>query len=139
MSCNARIEQALDLLKQAPCHPCVSSAIDLLEKELMFACQPDVIKEKYIVFSVEKITGFKLDEINRKTRKIEVVYARHCLRYLLKQYTGYTLKAIGKTTGGCHHSTVLNSIEEYSNIIAQDEVERAKYERLVKEVEECLA
>jgi chromosomal replication initiation ATPase DnaA len=56
------------------------------------------------------------EAIHSKSRKMEFVFARHMVVYVLCYYSSYTLKAIGLLYGGRDHTTVLhsrNTIENY--------------------------
>lgn len=51
-------------------------------------------------------------ELGDKTRKQEIVWARHItIHYLRKYYTYLTLKDIGLMMGGLDHTTVINSLD----------------------------
>lgn len=113
--------------------------INRIDAEFRKASVTDVEKEMVIRNVLPSVFGVEMKAIQGKSRQQHIVYARHSMRYLLRTMTKYPLKKIAAITGSCDHSTIIHSIREYSNIIAQDEVERAKYERLVKEVEECLS
>jgi chromosomal replication initiation ATPase DnaA len=110
-----------------------------LEREFQKDAITDSEKEMIIRNILPKVTGVQIKAIQGKCRQKHVAFARHSMRYLLKQYTSYPLKKIGSVTGGADHSTIIHSIREYANIIQQDDAERERYEMMVKEVEECLS
>lgn len=67
-----------------------------------------------------------------KGRKIEVVEARHGVRYLLRKHTDRSTKSIAEVTHCTNHSTVLNSIIEAESMIFTD----ARYKALINKCEE---
>lgn len=117
----------------------LQAVINRLDAEFRKSAITDVEKEMVIRSVLPGVFGVQMKAIEGKSRKTKIIYARHSIRYMLKMYTRYPLKKIGAVTGGADHSTVIHSIREYSNIIAHDEVERSRYEMMVKEVEECLS
>ena len=80
------------------------------------------IEQKTFEYLFQK-TGITEDQIKSKTRKREVVQIRQAICYFLNEYHKnlYSLKRIGKTVGGRHHSTVIHAIDvvteqmEYEN------------------------
>lgn len=120
-----------------PCND-LQEVIQRLEKEFKKDAITNTEKEMILRNILQKVTGVNMKAIQGKCRKKHISYARHSMRYLLKQYTSYPLKQIGAVTGGSDHSTIIHSIREYGNIIKQDESERQRYEQIVKEVEECM-
>jgi len=55
------------------------------------------------------------DLLRGKSRKKEIVYARHLAMYLSKQMTRYSLKSIGLHFGGRDHTTVIHAIRTIEN------------------------
>lgn len=82
------------------------------------ACE--VVKEavlKHFNFTVEKITS--------KSRKIEMLYPRQVLMYLLKQNTSMTLKEIGEMFD-TDHTTVISNMKRIRN--RMDTEDQVRYE-----------
>ena len=52
---------------------------------------------------------FKIQSIKIRSRKKEIVYARHIFSYLSYMYSSKPLSIIGKFLNGKDHSTVINS------------------------------
>lgn len=73
-------------------------------------------------------------DCREKTRRKRVVYARHCVCYLLRQYTRMTLEEIAESVGNCDHSTVVNSIKVFHNLNDTD----PEYTSKVAEIENIL-
>lgn len=80
---------------------------------VMLDCKPDVVtsarNSRLIHAAVEEYFGFSLEQLKRKNRKKEVVFARQISMYLHEKTTDYTLKYIGKIYGGKDHATVIHS------------------------------
>lgn len=64
--------------------------------------------------------GITQEQIKLKTRKREICEARHITRYMMKQFTNYSLKRIGNHTAGADHSTVIHSIQRYNDLHETD-------------------
>lgn len=65
--------------------------------------------------SVAQFYGLAPELLSAKTRKREIVTARHVSMYFSKQMTSHSLKSIGLRFGGRDHSTVIhacNSVED---------------------------
>jgi len=64
------------------------------------------------IFSeVTRLTGITRDEMCSRSRKREIIIARHGAVWLMKQNTTLTLKQIGALFGRRDHSTVLHAID----------------------------
>ncbi len=59
-------------------------------------------------------------DIDRKTRKEEIVIPRQVAHYLVCNYTSLSLRDIGSGIGGKHHATVYNSCISVQNRIDTD-------------------
>jgi chromosomal replication initiator protein len=59
----------------------------------------------------------ELDELKDKTRKKEVVIPRQIAMYFAKEFTNFSLKAIGYHFGGRDHSTVIHAIQSVSDMM----------------------
>ena len=84
--------------------------------------QPKVTNDNLIIIKIKEVikevTGVGFDQINQKTRKREVIYARQLFQFLCRKFTAYSLKAIGQLTiTNYDHSTALNSIASITDII----------------------
>lgn len=61
--------------------------------------------------TIEKVLGVSKAKIRSRSRKRDIVIARHIYSYMLKKYTSLTLKDIAKSLGGRHHTSIINSIK----------------------------
>jgi len=59
-------------------------------------------------------TGYELHELQEKTRKSEVVRARHMIMFFLRRFTKMSLSQIGRLFSK-NHATVLHSCKTWSN------------------------
>lgn len=75
--------------------------------------------------SIKKVVAeyfdIDIEQLKGKTRKRHIVQARQAAMFLAKQYTGKSLKAIGKHFGGRDHSTVIHANQAVSNLIDTNE------------------
>lgn len=67
--------------------------------------------------------------VNSKSRKRDMVDARHMVARLLKD-TGTTLSQIGLLLGGRDHTTVLNSLQVHEDLYETSSIYRNHYEHL---------
>lgn len=78
-----------------------------------------IVKE--IALAVSEVFLIDVELLIFPTRKREVADARHCMRYLIKQYIPTApLTWIGKKTGNAHHSTILHSIDTWGDLLITD-------------------
>ncbi len=77
--------------------------------------------------------NYKIDEseIQKNTRKHEIVMARQVAMYLCKELTQTSLSTIGTRLGNRNHSTVLYSCKAVKDMIDTDK----EFEKLVKRIE----
>lgn len=78
-------------------------------------------KEDIIVNTVLSYLNITIEEVRSKTRKREVVFARHLVHWICRQETPLSLKAIGRVLGCDYdHSTVINSERKISGWIERN-------------------
>jgi chromosomal replication initiator protein len=80
----------------------------------------DEMKRRNISLSVSAHYGVTMNDLYSKTRKREVVMARHLSMYLIRKYTGYSLVQIGLYFGGRDHSSVCHAIDNINNLPPHD-------------------
>ena len=86
------------------------------------------------VVNVTKVEREAILNINTKSRKQNIVKARHYLRALLKLKTSYSLKEIGWMTGKSDHSCVINSQKTIYNWIATDPAIKNEWNQILNEL-----
>ena len=96
-------------------------AIDLeLAKQILKDIVHEIDTEVSIDY-LQKIASehynISLEDLKSKTRKKEVVIARHVAMYLAKQYTNHSLKSIGQYCGGRDHSTVIHALQAVNDML----------------------
>ncbi|WP_018108634.1 chromosomal replication initiator protein DnaA [Bacteroides propionicifaciens] len=91
-----------------------------------------VVRDEKKVITVDQIITtvseyFKIEAklIHSKSRKREVVQARHFAMYLTKEYTDYSTPKIGKFIGNRNHSTVLHACKTVKHQCEVDKNYRA--------------
>ncbi len=83
---------------------------------------------------VAKFFNIPVEELDKKTRKRNIVEARHLSMYLCKEHTSETLKNIGRSFGKRDHSTVLYAIKAVENAKTTDMLFQDKLNDLQKEI-----
>ncbi|MDR1198428.1 MAG: hypothetical protein LBK94_05370 [Prevotellaceae bacterium] len=77
--------------------------------------------EQQIIETVCNVYCVDFVTVNNTCRKIHIVEVRHAVAYFVKEYKKTALVSIGKLfTPIRHHSTVINSIKTYKNLIYSD-------------------
>lgn len=70
-----------------------------------------------IVEAVEHVTGMNFDTFNVKSRRDDLVTARHLFMYMIRNNMKLTLSVIGRILGGRDHSTVIHGVQVADNWI----------------------
>lgn len=102
-----------------------------------------ILKSENILFDVvENITGFSKEQLISKSRKGELVMARHICFYVLKKRTSYSLSRIGHAIGLRDHSTVLHGLgkinESWLPFEKQYKTELALLQAILAEYDWCI-
>lgn len=86
-----------------------------------------------IIKTVCRYQGISEEQINTRTRKKEIVYARHLAIYLIRQHTKMGLKDIGMQFGDLmlDHTTIIHSINTLNNWIETEEEVRQNVQKLL--------
>ena len=111
----------------------------------MSLCQ-SVITENFGSFKVQKISleqiiNYVSDKQNVKKRLLvgklrqkEVVFARHIIMFLAREFTGLSLKNIGLELGKRDHSTVIHAC----NLVSEKTKKTPSFNKLIKEYKKDL-
>ena len=109
------------------------------------AMAADVLKDVFTTDGAERVTiekvfsfvsrryGFSTEDIRGKKRTSDIVYVRHIAMYLCTEYTGLSLKAIGRQFGR-DHSTVINARDNVINRMKKDSAFDKEIRELSKEL-----
>ena len=109
------------------------------------AMAADVLKDFFTTAGAERVTiekvfsfvsrryGFSTEDIRGKMRTSDIVYVRHIAMYLCTEYTGLSLKAIGRQFGR-DHSTVINARDNVINRMKKDSAFDKEIRELSKEL-----
>ena len=109
------------------------------------AMAADVLKDFFTTDGAERVTiekvfsfvsrryGFSTEDIRGKKRTSDLVYVRHIAMYLCTEYTGLSLKAIGRQFGR-DHSTVINARDNVINRMKKDSAFDKEIRELSKEL-----
>jgi chromosomal replication initiator protein len=110
--------------------------IDLtLAKNIMKNIVKDIETEVGIDFiqkTVSEYFDIKIEDLKAKTRKKEIVTARHVAMYFSKEFTNHSLKSIGYHFGGRDHSTVIHAVQTVNDFIETDTAFRNSVNELKK-------
>jgi chromosomal replication initiation ATPase DnaA len=72
--------------------------------------------QRLIAEAIEKVTNVPISKLGHRSRKREVVYARHIYCFQMRDKTTWSLKEIGASIGGRDHTTVINSVKVYHDL-----------------------
>jgi chromosomal replication initiation ATPase DnaA len=72
--------------------------------------------QRLIAEAIEKVTNVPIHMLGHKTRKRNIVYARHIYCFQMRDKTTWSYKEIGATIGGRDHTTVINSVNVYHDL-----------------------
>ena len=109
------------------------------------AMAADVLKDFFTTDGAERVTiekvfsfvsrryGFSTEDIRGKKRTSDIVYVRHIAMYLCTEYTGLSLKAIGRQFGR-DHSTVINARDNVIYRMKKDSAFDKEIRELSKEL-----
>lgn len=106
----------------------ISSVADLITYE----ASPKDIAEK-IMSVVSARYGTTKDELRGKSKKREIVEARHVCAYLIRELTGYSLNQIGALLNR-DHTTIMNSCEVTKTQIMNDPLFEKELKDIIAEV-----
>jgi hypothetical protein len=84
-----------------------------------------------VFYAIYQETGVSVAELKSKTRKREVVDARHMFCEITKKNTKLSLKNIGSCIGNRDHSTVLNSLTRHQEFMQSDKNYRATFNAII--------
>lgn len=89
-----------------------------------------VITIDQIISTISKYFNIDTALIHSKSRKKEIVQARHFAMYLAKEYTDYSTPKIGKFIGNRNHSTVLHACKTVKHQCEVDKNYRSDMESI---------
>ncbi|MBR1742768.1 MAG: chromosomal replication initiator protein DnaA [Lachnospiraceae bacterium] len=88
--------------------------MDLAKEALADKINPNLKRQITIDYILEMVAdhfNIPINDILSKSRKGDIVYARHICMYLCRSLTGNSLVEIGNKIGNRDHSTVLHSVD----------------------------
>jgi chromosomal replication initiator protein len=88
----------------------------------------------FIQKAVSEYFSVPLDALKAKTRKKEIVVARQVAMYFAKEYTNFSLKAIGQYFGGRDHSTVIHAIQSVNEMLESNRKFKTSLDELKKKL-----
>lgn len=85
-------------------------------------------------YDIQKVVSeyyhIPIELMNSKTRKGEIVRARHVAMYFTKNLTKDSLSIIGRTVGGKDHATVSHAYKAVNNLIDTDNLFRMQIDEI---------
>jgi chromosomal replication initiator protein len=87
-----------------------------------------------IISSVSRFFGIEESLLRLKTKRQEIVTARHVAMFLSKELTGCSLQTIGSHFGGRNHATVIHACKCVEDLINSDPVFTGKIDSLKEEI-----
>ena len=90
-----------------------------------------------------KYYGVNFEDINTSSRQLEICYIKHHFISLVRETTIISLKSIGAIfdykEGGIDHSTVINSITAWNNLLSYDINKQQIHAEYLNEVKQIKA
>ena len=90
-----------------------------------------------------KYYGINFEDINTPSRQLEICYIKHHFISLVRETTIISLKSIGAIfdykEGGVDHSTVINSITAWNNLLSYDINKQQIHAEYLNEVKQIKA
>jgi len=108
-------------------HSVVGRIVNLEKKE---------ISAETIIRTICRHYGLKQKDLLSKSRKQDIVKARHLTMYLIYKYTGQSYQQIGLVMGKRDHSTVLHACNAVNARILADKFFRAEVESVENELKQ---
>ena len=96
----------------------IKSAENIINK--LVKRTPNEISPSHIKDTVCNFYGIEPSALQTKSRKREIVQARQIAMYFSKNYTNYSLSAIGAIMGKKDHATVLHACKQITNLLETD-------------------
>jgi chromosomal replication initiator protein len=101
---------------------------------------PNAEKKKITIELIKDIVAdfYTLDvkDLSSPRHEKRVAYPRQVAMYIAQEYTNITLKKIGESFGGKHHSTVIHACDRIREEIKNDPVQKNDIEDIIKRVTE---
>lgn len=88
---------------------------DILKDRSELVVTPEVIIQEVALFY-----DLRAEDLRKKGRRQNVVFARNVAIFLIRTMTEYTLTDIGKEFSGRDHATILNSLNNIEKILNED-------------------
>jgi len=109
---------------------------DLVEKEIGVSAKREVkkLRPQQLISLVAKQFECKNKEIVGKSRRAELVRARHIAMYLLREEMGLTLQNVAQLMGGRDHTTVMHAVEKMEREIGINQEVREQVIRMKQEI-----
>ena len=93
-----------------------------------------VVVKETLVGAICKAFDVLPQDLTGKTRDVALVYPRHFFRYVLKNFTNYTLANIAELSGCRQHATIKHSVRTAENLMSTDAIYRAKCNRVLTKI-----
>jgi hypothetical protein len=91
--------------------------------------------EDSINAAIKEVLGLTEQDVNKKTRKRDIVQARQIKMVVLNKLGRYDLSKTGKICGGKDHATVIHAAKTFKNLYETDKYYRRKVNEIFEHVE----
>ena len=89
---------------------------------------PDVPESEIICQTICEVLNVKISDLKGQKRTREICDARFIMYAIIREmYPTYTLRDLGRTTGGRDHSSIVNALKKHSWDIQHHEPYKQKY------------
>jgi len=98
---------------------------------------PDVPESEIICQTICEVLNVKLSDLQVKKRTREICDARFIMYAIIREmYPSYTLRELGRTTGGRDHSSIVNALKKHSWDVEHHEPYKQKYAAVKAELQQ---
>ena len=96
---------------------------------------PDEPAEQTIYATISDVLHIKVSDLTGNRRTRDICDARFIMWAVMREiYPGYTLKELGRSTGGRDHSSVINGMRKHEWDVLHHDPYRTKYEAVRHEL-----
>lgn len=109
---------------------------ELVEREIGTKTKREMkkLRPQQLISLIAKQFDYKNKELVGKSRKAELVRARHITMYLLREEMGLTLQRVAQLMGGRDHTTVMHAVEKMEKEIGLNQDMREQVMRVKQEI-----
>ena len=103
-------------------------------KDIFSTSRPKEITVSLIKDVVGRHYGIKKEDFESKRRNRSISFPRQVAMYITRELSDLSLPKIGEEYGGRDHTTVIHAYDKISNTIINNNEEKIKIQRIIKEI-----